>query len=89
MVRNRIQTEMMESAGYLLGYRTMWHTLRLKHHLIVPRRTVANILLELDPEASIFRQQRRLVQRRYMAYGPNFSWHVEGTLFFLSKGIVG
>ena len=83
VVRQCIEFEVESSAGNLRGYRSIWHTLRLKYHLQVPRRTVANILHEIDPEASMIRQQRKLVRRRYLAYGPNFSWHVDGEMKYL------
>ena len=35
--------------GELGGYRAVWHSLRLNHHIHVPRARVANILRELNP----------------------------------------
>ena len=77
-VRNHMRAE-MEGPGCLKGYRSMWHLLRIKHHIQVPRTYVAHLLHELDPEASRERHRRRLVRRTYSSYGPNFSWHVDGT----------
>ena len=83
VVREHIRNEIEEgSVGKLRGYRSMWHTLRIKHNLQVPRNTVAKLLRKIDPDASMLRQQRRLVRRRYFAYGPNFSWHADGKLVF-------
>ena len=64
--------------GRLQGYRSMWHTLRTKYRLHVPRVIVARLLRELDPFASMQRRQRRLTRRQYFSYGPNFCWHVDG-----------
>ena len=76
-VRNVINQE-MQGAGSLAGYRKMWHILRLKHHLHVPRKLVARVLRELDPEASNLRRQKRLKKRQYISQGPNQCWHIDG-----------
>ena len=67
--------------GILRGYRAVWHSLRLNHHIHVPRHKVASILRELNPEATEQRRSRRLSRRRYLSYGPNFCWHVDGMFF--------
>ena len=36
------------------------------------------ILHEVDPQASMSRQARRLHRRRYISPGPNTCWHVDG-----------
>lgn len=64
--------------GQLRGYRAVWHSLRLKHHIHVPRERVANLLRELNPEGTRERRRRKLTRRRYHSYGPNFCWHVDG-----------
>ena len=66
--------------GELGGYRAVWHSLRLNHHIHVPRVRVANILRELNPAGTRERRRRRLARRRYTSYGPNFCWHVDGTI---------
>ena len=48
-VHRLIQQE-MQGAGSLAGYRYIWHALRLRHHMIVPRALVASIMKEIDPE---------------------------------------
>ena len=58
-------------------YRSVWHALRLKG-ICVPRRVVAEILREVDPEGAIERRAKRLQRRRYMNPGPNFAWHADG-----------
>ena len=79
-VRMLIWQEMQCAAGCLAGYRKMWHILRLKHHLHVPRRLVATILRDLDPEASDMRRRKKLKRRRYVSQGPNQCWHIDGML---------
>ena len=76
-VRNIIRQE-IQGAGSLAGYRKMWHILRLKHQLHVPRQLVATILRELDPEASTMRRTKRLRRRQYVSQGPNQCWHIDG-----------
>jgi hypothetical protein len=58
----------------------MWHSLRLEYKLHVPRRLVAKIMKELDPDGVEQRRRRRLSRRKYVSYGPNFCWHVDGKL---------
>ena len=78
-VRQCIEREMQE-AGTLAGYRYIWHALRLRHRLIVPRRLVA-IMKEIDPDGVRERKARRLKRRTYVSLGPNFVWHIDGTYF--------
>lgn len=76
-IRDIIKQE-IEGPGGLKGYRSIWHSLRLKYHVHVPRNKVASILHEIDPAASIQRGQRKLSRRQYFSYGPDFCWHVDG-----------
>ena len=69
-LRDIIQNE-ISVPGILRGYGAVWHSLRLNHHIHVPRHKVASILQELNPEATEQRS-RRLSRRRYVSYGPNF-----------------
>ena len=46
-IRQAITTE-ISGPAQLQGYRSMWHTLRLKYQLHVPRSTVARPLREID-----------------------------------------
>jgi len=39
---------------------------------------VANLLQELNPDGTRERRRRKLTRRRYISYGPNFCWHVDG-----------
>ena len=76
-VRNLVRSEMV-NAGEQSGYRTIWHALRLIHKIHPPRALVAEILRELDPEASNARRSRKLKRRKYLSPGPNYCWHVDG-----------
>ncbi len=76
-VRNLVRSE-MANAGEQSGYRTIWHALRLIHNIHPSRKLVAEILRELDPEASNARRSRRLKRRKYLSPGPNYCWHVDG-----------
>ena len=76
-IRNLIRIE-MANAGGQSGYRTIWHALRLIHSIHPPRALVAEILRELDPEASNDRKSRKLKRRKYLSPGPNYCWHVDG-----------
>ena len=49
-IREVIENEISNGSGASLGYRSMWHLLRLQYHVHVPRRVVAQILHEVDPE---------------------------------------
>ena len=80
-IRNLIWQEMQGAAGCLAGYRKMWHILRLKHHMHVPRKLVATILKNLDPEASDRRRRKKLKRRQYVSHGPNQCWHIDGMYF--------
>ena len=56
----------------------MWHILRLRHHINVPRQLVASIMREVDPEGVQLRKRRRLHRRTYVSPRPNFAWHADG-----------
>ena len=73
-LRNIIRSELRCSGGSL-GYRAVWYSLRLEHKVHVPRRLVAEIIRELDPEGVQNRRRRRLSRRKYTKFGPNFCWH--------------
>lgn len=77
IVRNAISKE-IAGPGRLAGYRSVWHALRLRHRIHVPRSVVARLLKELDPQAVEDRKARRLSRRRYISLGPNFCWHLDG-----------
>ena len=85
-VRQIIEEE-LNGSGRLLGYRSIWHSLRLEHHIHYPRRLVAEMVREIDPEGVELRRRRRLVRRRYLSYGPNFCWHADGKHIILALGL--
>ena len=78
IIRELIKQE-MQGAGSLAGYRYIWHVLRLRHHVNVPRSQVASIMKEIDPQGVQERRSRRLKRGAYISYGPNFCWHLDGT----------
>lgn len=84
LVRNIIRRE-MQGPGQLAGYRKMWHILRLKHHVHAPRKLVAQILHELDPDASKARKRNKLHRRIYQSHGPNQCWHIDGEILVFKK----
>ncbi|CAH3019489.1 unnamed protein product [Porites evermanni] len=76
-VKNIIKEE-MQGSGCLSGYRKMWHLLKIKYNMHVPRNMVAQILHDLDPEASSLRKKKKLKRRHYLSHGPNQCWHIDG-----------
>ncbi|CAB4042081.1 Hypothetical predicted protein, partial [Paramuricea clavata] len=76
-LRDIIQRE-MQGSGELSGYRKIWHILCINHHLHVPRKLVAQIVHDIDPEASRARKGNKLRRGTYRSYGPNHCWHIDG-----------
>ncbi|XP_028412582.1 uncharacterized protein LOC114535477 [Dendronephthya gigantea] len=68
----------MEGAGGLSGYRSIWHALRLRHKIHVPRREVADLMKEIDPVGVEERRARKLRRRTFTSAGSNASWHMDG-----------
>ena len=81
-IREVIENEISNGSGASLGYRSIWHVLRLQYHIHVPRQVVAQVLQEIDPEGVQKRRRRRLSRRRYTSFCPNFCWHVDGECTF-------
>ena len=77
-VRYMISMEIENGPDSLNGYRTMWHVLRLRHHINVPRHVVESIMREVDPQGVAYRKNRCLKRRTYVSRGPNFCWHMDG-----------
>ena len=65
-VRNIIVDEIGNGPDSLNGYITMWHILRIRHHINIPRRLVARILREVDPQGVEQRKRRCLKRRTYV-----------------------
>ena len=70
--------EELKSAGYNLGYRSLWMKLKKKYKLVVKRDTVYYILRIADPEGVSNRLANKLRRRTYFSPGPNFIWHLDG-----------
>ena len=66
VIRNEIS-----GSGQALGYRAVWHSLRLVHRMHVPRHLVATMLPVVDAVGVQQRRRRRLSRRKYFSYGPN------------------
>jgi len=81
-IRTIIREE-MRGPGSLSGYRSIWHALRLRHHIHVPRKLVAKIVKEIDPVGVEERRSRRLKRRTFRSKGTNASWHIDGICFSL------
>ena len=73
--------EEMRGPGSLSGYRSIWHALRLRHHIHVPRKAVAKTMKEIDPAGVEERRSRRLKRRTFRSKGANASWHMDGICF--------
>ena len=78
LIRNQIS-----GSGQGLGYRAVWHSLRLVHRIHVPDHLVATILREVDLVGVQQRRRCRLSRRKYVSYGPHFCWHVDGNFMNL------
>ena len=89
VVRTAIGKE-MKRPGMLAGYRSIWHALRLRHGIHVPRGLVAEIMKEIDPVGVNERRSRRLKRRTFTSKGANDSWHMDGkySLFSVSVSIL-
>ena len=70
--------EELDGPSCVLGYRSMWHILRIKYGLCVPRGRVQIILKQLDPDGTEERKRHRLKRRTYRSSGPNECWHIDG-----------
>ena len=72
-VRNIIVDEIGNGPNSLNSYRTMWHILRIRHHINIPHRLVARILREVDPQGKEQRKCRCLKHRTYVSPDPIFA----------------
>ena len=79
-VRHVIMKELAARPDSLNGYRTMWHILRLRHHMHVQRQLVASMHIARYWSwwCAAQKTQTRLHQRTHIRPGPNLSWHVDG-----------
>ena len=70
-VKDLIMLEICTGPNSLSGYRTMWHVLRPRHKIHVPRRLVESLMMEVDPCGVEQRKHRRLHRRMYVSPGAN------------------
>lgn len=68
----------LDGPGCISGYRGMWHTLRVKYNVHVPRKEVEHLMRKLDPVGIEERKRHKLIRRKYMSPGPNHCWHTDG-----------
>jgi len=73
-----IMKEELDGPSCVSGYRALWHTLKIKYGICVPRAEVQRLLKELDPVGTEERSRRKLKRREYSSPGPNECWHVDG-----------
>ena len=71
----------LEGPGKLAGYKNIWHALRIRHGIYVPRNFVAQIMKEIDPDGVSERKSRRLRRQIFISRGANVSWHIDGMLY--------
>ena len=62
-LRDLILLEICTGPDSLGDYRTMWHVLRLRHNIHVPRQLVESVLREVDPRGVELRKRRCLHRR--------------------------
>ena len=55
--------------GSICGYRGMWHTLRVKYGLYIPRGEVASHLRRLEPAGVEERKRQKLKRTKYHSPG--------------------
>ena len=77
-VKDLIMLVICTGPNSLSGYRTMWHVLRLRPKIHVPRRLVESLMREVDPCGVEKRKHGRLHRRMYVSPGANFCWHIDG-----------
>ena len=76
-IKEIILLEICTSPDSLNGYRTMWHTLCLRHKINVPWRLVESSMREGDPRGVEQRKSHYLRCRMYVSQGPSFCWHID------------
>ncbi|KAK2568078.1 hypothetical protein P5673_008004, partial [Acropora cervicornis] len=67
-----------DARSWLTGH-YIWHALRLRHYVSVPRSQLASIIKEIDPQGIQERRSRWLKRRAYVSYGPSFCWHLDSS----------
>ena len=69
-IRQIIENEISNGSGASLGYRSMWHFLRLQYHIHVPRRVVAQVIQEIDPECSAAKATKKADKETIYKFWP-------------------
>lgn len=80
VVKDAVQKE-LKGPGKNLGYRAMHLKLRAEHHLLVPRRLVADVMYDLDPEGVEERglkRKRKKQKQPYVSHGPGWTYSLDG-----------
>jgi hypothetical protein len=70
--------EELRGSGIQLGYKFLWHRLKIKYGLKVKRSVVLQMLRLLNSEGLARRKARRFQRRSFYCPGPNFVWHFDG-----------
>ncbi|XP_046861247.1 uncharacterized protein LOC124454484 [Xenia sp. Carnegie-2017] len=70
--------QLINDAGSLSGYRTIWHTLRRRFHVHVSRKKVALIMKEIDPQG---------VQQSYEKLKP-YGFPIHGAIDGYSRRVI-
>lgn len=81
IILNRVRTTIsmeIQGTASLMGYRSMWHHLRLNHGIYVSRDHIMHAMQEISPEGVEARKSRKLTRRKYFSRGPNDCWHADG-----------
>ena len=68
----------LNTYGQTVGYRSMWHRLRVNYNMKEMRNDVMDKMKLLDPEGTHLRKTHRLKRRVYCAKGLNYIWHLDG-----------
>ena len=63
----------LDGLGSVSGYRGMWHTLRVKYGVYVPKQQVASVLEMIDSHGVEERKRHKLKRREYfiLPQGPS------------------
>ena len=59
--------------------------LEIKYNIHVPRNMVAQVLHDIDPEASSLRKKKKLKRRHYLSHGANQCSHMDGKFSNFSR----
>ena len=80
-LKNLIKEE-MRGSGCLEGYRKMWHLLKLKYNVHVPRNMIAKLCHSYTMARSL--RKKKKLKRHHLSHGPNQNWHIDGEYNFIN-----